>query len=496
MTYGLRFDVPFFGDTGYTNPVADAMTFRDEAGNPVQYQTGKLPDANILWSPRLGFNWDVNGNRNTQVRGGTGVFTGKPAYVWISNQIGTTGVLTGFDDFRSPGANAQMALRPFNPDPHRYKPTTVTGAPAASTELAVTDPDFKFPQVWRSNIALDQRLPWGWRGTAEYIYNHDVNGIYYINANLPAAQAAFTGVDTRPRWTNNRLNNPAANQIVNNIVLKNQDVGTNWNLAFSADKSLSHGLWFKSGYSYGRARNTIDPGSIASGTWNNNTHSGDPNNPGVGFSSNSPGHRVFMAASYSKEYFKFGGTTVSAFWEARTIGNSSVTFGADMNGDGGGFNDLIYIPRDQSEMNFRPITTTPSFTAAQQAEAYDAYINSNKYLREHRGQYAERGAVFLPLVKNLDFSVAQDFFMNIAGRRNSFQFRADFLNFGNLLNDNWGVAQRFTSNSPLVSPQVDAQGRSSYQLRVISGALVSKAFEQTAGLLDVYRIQFSLRYTF
>jgi hypothetical protein len=203
-----------------------------------------------------------------------------------------------------------------------------------------------------------------------------------------------------------------------------------------------------------------------------------------------------MAASYSKEYFKFGGTTVSAFWEARTIGNSSVTFGADMNGDGGGFNDLIYIPRDQSEMNFRPITTTPSFTAAQQAEAYDAYINSNKYLREHRGQYAERGAVFLPLVKNLDFSVAQDFFMNIAGRRNSFQFRADFLNFGNLLNDNWGVAQRFTSNSPLVSPQVDAQGRSSYQLRVISGALVSKAFEQTAGLLDVYRIQFSLRYTF
>ena len=99
VTYGLRMDVPFFDETGYQNANADALTFRDEGGNPVQYQTAKLPDANILWSPRVGFNWDVTGNRTTQVRGGTGVFTGPPAYVWISNQIGNTGVLTGFEQF-------------------------------------------------------------------------------------------------------------------------------------------------------------------------------------------------------------------------------------------------------------------------------------------------------------------------------------------------------------------------------------------------------------
>ena len=134
------------------------------------------------------------------MRGGTGVFTGRPAYVWISNQIGNTGVLTGFEELQT-----TRQTRPFNPDPNRYKPTTPpTGAPAASYELALTNPDFKFPQIWRSNIAVDHRLPGRFTLTGEFLYNKDVNGIYYINANLPAAQTAFVGPDNRPRWTNNR----------------------------------------------------------------------------------------------------------------------------------------------------------------------------------------------------------------------------------------------------------------------------------------------------
>jgi len=151
VTYGLRLDVPIFGDTGFTNANADQLTFRDETGGGVQYESGKLPDANILWSPRVGFNWDLDGARNTQLRGGTGIFTGRPAYVWISNQVGNTGVLTGSERIDN------TRLRPFNPDPDAYKPTSVTGAPAATYNLALTDADFKFPQVWRSNLAVDQR---------------------------------------------------------------------------------------------------------------------------------------------------------------------------------------------------------------------------------------------------------------------------------------------------------------------------------------------------
>ena len=194
LTAGARLDIPAFDDTTYPNPNADALVFRDETGSSVSYSSGNLPDAKLLFSPRVGFNWDVAGDQQTQVRGGTGIFTGPPLYVWISNQLGNTGVLQGSLLEDNP------TTRPFHSDVDRYKPANVTGAPAASYELNVTDNSFKFPQVWRSNIAVDRRLPGGITGTAEFIYNKDVNGIYYINANLPAAQSAFTGVDNRPRW--------------------------------------------------------------------------------------------------------------------------------------------------------------------------------------------------------------------------------------------------------------------------------------------------------
>ncbi len=361
ITAGLRVDVPMFGDTAYPNANVDALTFRDEGGNPVKYSTGKLPDPKPLWSPRFGFNWDVTKDQRTQLRGGSGIFTGKPAYVWISNQIGNTGVLTGFIQ------DENITSRPFNANPDFYKPTTVTGAPATSVDLAVTDPDFKFPQIWRTNIAVDRKLPWGLVGTGEFIYNRDVNGVYYINANLPAAQSTFVGADNRTRWTGaacaatgqvgpcvTRINNATGNQITNAIVLKNQNVGRSWNIAGSLSKTLAGGFAVKGAYSYGEARNTIDAGSIASGSWTGNAMRGDPNNPGLQFSGASPGHRLFIAPTYSRQWLEIGATTISAFFEARTNGNTSYLFANDLNGDTG-INDLIYIPRDQSEMNFQTV---------------------------------------------------------------------------------------------------------------------------------------------
>ncbi len=492
---GIRFDVPKFGNTGYANAVADAQTFRDENGQAVQYSTAKLPDPTFLWSPRAGFNWDVFGDRNTQVRGGTGVFTGKPAYVWISNQIGNTGVLTGFDTI------INTTTRPFNPNPDAYKPTgTPTGAPAATYELALTDPTFKFPQVWRSNIALDRRLWGGVTSTTEYIFNRDVNGIYYINANLPAAQSAYTGADPRLRWVASsgiatRL--PANQNVIDAVVLKNENVGRSWNIAQTLAKTYRNGVFFKGAYSYGRARNTVDAGSIAFGSWQSNPVPGDPNLPPVAYSSASPGHRVFLTGAYSTEYLGFGKTTVSVFWDAHTISNTSYVFSGDANGDTGTSNDLLYIPRNQSEMNFQQFASGGvTFTAAQQAAAWDAYISQDPYLSKHRGQYAQRGATFLPLVKRMDLSISQDLFHNLVGARQGFTLRFDVLNFGNLVNKNWGVAQRIVNNSPLTNPAADANGALTYRMRVINGALMDHTYEQTTSLDDVYKFMVTLRYTF
>ncbi len=499
LTLGLRVDVPFFGDTGFKNAQVNGLSFREESGSTVKYATDKLPDANLLWSPRLGFNWDVSGDRTTQVRGGTGIFTGRPAYVWISNQIGNNGVLTGFEQLDNTTA------RPFHPDPNHYKPANVTGAPAASYELAFTDPNFKFPQLWRSNLGVDRKLPWwGLIGTAEFIYGRDVNGIYYINANLAPANTNFVGPDNRPRWTTgNRINS----NISSAIVLKNQNDGYSWNVAAALEKPMQDGLYGKVAYSYGISRNTVDPGSIAFGSWNNNQHSGDPNNPGVAFSINSPGHRVFAALSYRKEYFDFGATTVSLFWEgarnwpadpfAFASRTASYTFSGDLNGDGGTSNDLIYIPRNKSEMNFEEFTSSgKTFTVAEQQDAWETFIQQDPYLSKHRGEYAERGAIYLPMVYRADLSITQDLFTNVSGKRNGLQFRVDLLNVGNLINKNWGVGQRLVTTQPLIARGADAEGKARYRLRNIGTSLISKTYEPTATEYDVFRIQFSLRYSF
>jgi len=372
----------------------------------------------------------------------------------------------------------------------------VDGSPASSYELALTDPDFMFPQLWRNNIAVDQRLPWGMTGTLEYLYNRDVNGIYYINANLPAAQTALAGADTRPFWTTNRIH---AN-VSNATVLKNQNEGRSWNIAATLSKNFRDGF-VRTAYSYGEARNTVDPGSIAFGSWSGNTHSGNPNNPGLAYSYNSPGHRFFLTGGYRFEYFNFGATSISAFWEIRSNGNASYTYAGDLNRDGGTSNDLIYVPSDVSEMNFQPFTTTingqpRTFTAAEQAAAWEAYIQADEYLSERRGEYAERNAYFLPTISRIDFSIAQDIMASFAGAKHRFQVRLDMLNFGNLLNSDWGVAQRLVNAQPLTNPGVDSSGRVTYRMRVVNNQLLTTPLEYTAGLDDVYRFQISLRYFF
>jgi len=490
LTLGVRADIHNFDSTGFVNPLANAMTFRDETGAAVQYRTQGLPKSTPIFSPRFGFNWDPKGDKTTQVRGGTGLFSGTPPYVWISNQIGQNGILTGLIE------DVNTKARPFSPDPRRYVPATVTGAPASSYELNYTDENFKFAQIWRNDIAIDQRLPWGLTGTAEFLYDKDINGVYYINANLPAASSNYTGADTRPKYASNKLNSA----VTAAYVLKNQNVGKYWNAAVSLEKAFSNGFYAKAAYSYGEAKNTIDPGSIASGSWQNNAIAIDPNNPGVGFSANSAGHRAFLAASYRGEYFGWGATTVSMYLEGRTIGNTSYTFSGDVNNDGATNNDLIYIPKNTSEMNFEQYSGTVAgvtkvFTVAAQQTAWENYILQDKYLSAHRGEYAGRGAVFLPMVWRTDLSVVQEVHGKAAGKMNALSIRMDILNFTNLLNKDWGLGQRLVNAQPLTF-RTSADNKVLYRLRAVNNNLMDHTFEQTAGSSDVFRVQLGVRYTF
>src|ERR1043166_4110583 len=521
ITAGLRVDVPRFGNTAFDNPLADNLTFRDQDGSGVKYNSGALPESTPYWSPRVGFNWSPPASGAMQIRGGTGIFTGKPPYVWISNQIGNTGVLYGFQDVRGTTAF------PFNPNPDRYKPAP-TGGVAASYELDVTDKSFRFPQTWRTSIGVDRRLPWGLSGTVDYAYNRDLNDPVYINANLPAPDSAYTGVDARPRWvattaptqlacgaTGNavtaanptgscfqRINNATGNQVTAAYVIKNQSQNRSWNIATSVTKPMQHGLAMTGGYSYGNSLSLVEPSSTAGSSWGSaNPITFDPNNPPLSPSVNAPGNRVFLSGTYTHQYFGWGATTVSAFYSASpninnfSTGNSYV-FSGDANLDVVSGNDLIYIPKDQSEMNFKSLTVSGrTFTPQDQAAAFEQYIQNDDYLNSHRGQYAERNGFYNPLVSRVDLSIMQDVFHS-AGGRHMGQIRLDITNFGNLLNHNWGVSQRLVNNQILTSPGLDAQGRLTYNLQTANGQLLTSPWQTNAGISDVYVMMLSFRYQF
>ena len=498
VTIGLRVDLHSFDSTALENTTANGFSFRDNLGATVQYKTQQLPNATPLWSPRLGFNWSDD-KHETQIRGGTGVFSGSPPYVWISNQVGQNGILTGFIQ------NDNTTANPFNPNPNAYKPTTVTGAPATSYELDFTSPDFKFSQIWRTDIAIDRKLPLGITGTAEYIYNKDVNGPAYFNANLVAPTGtAFTGVEaTRPRFPTTGSSTP--NRINSNItaayVIGNESVGYSWVGALSLEKAFSNGLYAKVGYSHGVARNTFDPGSIAGGSWTGNATAGDPNNPALAYSSNSPGTRYFAALSKRFDHIiGLGATTFSLYFNANTFFNGSYTYSGDVNGDGSSTNDLIYIPKDMSEMNFKSLTQNGvTFTPAQQAAAWDAVIAQDDYLSAHRGEFAERGGKFLPIVKRADFSLIQEL-SSTRGGRNALSFRLDILNVGNLINSQWGIGRSFITSQPLVSGGADANGALTYTLKTTgtgsATSLITTLVQPTSSQGDVYRMQLGGRYTF
>ncbi|MEZ5043852.1 MAG: carboxypeptidase regulatory-like domain-containing protein [Saprospiraceae bacterium] len=501
LTAGIRMDIPFFGDTGFENQEVLKQTYRDADGNALNVSTAKLPDPKPLWSPRLGFNYDVLGDKSFQIRGGTGVFTGRPAFVWISNQVGNNGVLTGFEQID------RTNTRPFTTDPGKF---IANAAAPSSYNIDITDENYKFPQVWRTNIAIDKKLPWGLIGTVEFIYNKDVNGVSYQNINLESASGTFPGPDNRPRYPGSGLSGSNLNNairindnVTGAIYLTNQNIGSAYTFTTSLEKNFAKGFFAKAAYNYGQAKNLVDAGSIAGGSYNSITSVRGNNYPDLAYSSNDQRHRLFVTATYKVDYLDFGSTQIGIFLNGATQGRFSYVYNQDMNGDGINGNDLMFVPTNASQLTFLPITSGGNtlFTPEQQAAALDAYINQDDYLSTRRGQYAERNGGLLPWLWRADFSIAQEFFVTTGGKRNALQLRLDVINFTNLLNKEWGIADRLINTRPLTFAGLTADGVPQYRMVTTgSGAsakLLDETFQKSALFgSDTYSMQISLRYTF
>lgn len=446
VNFGLRADLPIIQDQPGFNRIIDS-TFKG------QYSTSYIPNKQLLWSPRVGFNYDVEGNRNVILRGGLGVFTGRVPFVWISNQFSNTGLLLNTysitDNVNTP-ANEVNAGQGFNPNP-----AAVTGLNATTRnfEANLIDRNFKFPQVARFNLATDLRLPGGIQATFEAIYSKTLNNIVYSDVNLAApvgtADPAFNnGFDTRiayaPSATARRVN-PL---ITNAIVLSNTNRGYSYNLTAQFSRTWKN-VYAQVAYNH---NNAADVNSGASSTalsnWEFVQVVGNPNNPNLAISNFALPHRITAVLSTNFEYAKHLRTSLSFFYAGNSGQRFTYLVNGDLNSDGRFGNDLLYVPRNASEVRFVDFLNangTVRFTAAQQAEAFQAFIDGDKYLSKRRGQYTERNAASTPWEHVVDMRIAQDFFVGRGQNRHTLQVTFDVFNFTNLLNRGWG-RQYFVTN--------------------------------------------------
>ena len=525
LTLGIRADIPIFEQNFSTNANADALSFRDG----VRIQTGKAPTTQVLWSPRVGFNWDVKGDKTFQLRGGAGVFAGPPPFVWLSNQASNNGV-----DFGSyaivPGQNDILASDPrfiFNSDVAANIPSNALSN--TSYNLAVTDAMFKFPQLFRANLAADFKLPFDITATVEGIFNKDINAVYHQNINLPTTGTALNGFDNRIRYTGPQIyfNIPrnatfTSPNITDAILMRNTSKGYTYNATLQLQRNVKN-LYTMIAYSYGDSRSVNDGGSIAQSIWRDRSVDGDPNANVTSFSNFYQPHRVVSAAAYRFEYAKYFATSFGFTFESANgqtasylYGNTPNNFpttgtriqnaGADLNNDGLA-NDLIYVPAARDEIILERQGGTSAVadprTPDQQWEQLDAYINQDPYLSKRRGKYAERNGLLTPFYTRMDFNFTQDFIVKVAGKNNTLRFTMDIFNFTNLLNRNWGIFKTTNRTALLNFLRMETAGPNAGKpvfnfpyLDAANRIPLSSTFQNSTGQGSRFQVQMGVRYIF
>jgi len=488
LTAGIRLDMPVYPQAPTENPAVTALNFK----NGEKITTGRWPTSKPAFSPRVGFNYSET-EKGLQLRGGTGVFNGRIPFVWFTNQPTNSGVIQNtFEELRL----AQLVNFPFSPDPAAH----VSKLPpnAAPSSLASVDPGFRMPQIWRTNLAIDKKLPGNASLTLEAIYSKDLVTVYQRNINYNDPVSALRGPDTRPLWTS--ATRRVVPSVTEAMVLDNTTGGEGLSLTAEAKKRFSKGLFASLAYTYNNVRDlTGNPGSQAASAWSNNVAVGNLNDLPLANSSFAVPHRIVGAVSYRLDYLDHMATTFSLFYEGQSQGRFSYAYNGDVNGDG--FNaDLLYIPNGPGEIQFEDVLNsdrTVKYTAQQQSDAFFKYVDQDPYLSKNKGQYAERNGALLPWYNRIDFRVLQDFYMNIGGKRNTLQFGLDIINLPNLLRSGWGIRQRTTvNNAAILQYRSLRDGQPVFRLAEAGGALPTTTFENLPSAATTWGAQASIRYIF
>ncbi len=450
LTYGVRFDGLFFSNQDLMRN--QAIYELDYNGRNID--TGKWPDSSLTVSPRVGFTWDVFGNKSFKVRGGTGLFSGRIPLVFFTNMPTNSGMVQYQAKLNGTGKNggtltdmSQFAGKVLTRQELHDKlismgyPDTIRPEDGtAPSEISAVDPKFKMPQVWKTSLAFDYQLPtsFPFTVTAEGIFNKTINAVCLRDWSIKDTDgfARFNGADNRAIYQDYKLTyekDGKTTNMPNAYVLENTSKGYGYSANLTINTTPVKGLNIMAAYTHTVSKElTGMPGSNASSVLNYMSTVNGPNDPGLHNSENVTPDRVIASLTHSDR----SGNHYSFIYEAWRGGyNYSYMTVNDINGDGYNY-DAAYIPTDAEVANgeFR-------FVSDDDRDRFMDYVHKDKYLSKNQGKYAEAYSVYSPWVHRIDFSYKHDFKVNVGKSVNTLQLSLDVKNILNLFNSKWGVSK-------------------------------------------------------
>jgi len=449
LTYGLRVDIPVFFD----QPNYAAEVNQD-------YNDPGVPSGQLLWNPRVGFNWDINAEQTQQLRGGVGIFTGNPAYVWMSNAYSNNG--TAFS-ILSCGIGNDNGLAPaFSPDPFAQTLSCAPGTAEGGGTVGIGDGSFlgevdligkdtKYPQVMRANLAYDRRLPADFLMTVEGIYNKGVNDYFIVNRNFGNGGGESTGqTDATGRllYGTQRTDGRSQPDYYKASVygtgsrgvfeLLNTSKNYSYNITLGLQKFVGPDLRLTGAYTFAKSNDVQSfTSSRATSNWRfGRVYSGDQLVDEATTSSFDRPSKVTLSGSYNFPW-KSWPTQLSLIYigysgQPYTYISGGSSGRGDLNADGINLNDPVYVITGPGD----PLM---SFETAADAQQYDALINAVPCMNEQRGKIMTRNSCRNPWQNFMDLTLTQGF--PAFQGKNRFSIQLGVYNFLNLLNKDWGVTK-------------------------------------------------------
>ena len=518
LSYGLRLDETLFNTADFQrNNAIYELNFRDG----LKIDTGQCPNAHLSVSPRLGFTWDALHDGSLTVRGGTGLFLGYLPLVYFMNvpsyanlKKNSVQFTTTYSGTTPTGHDARLdqfagtgLLKTKDEVIARFGlPTTLDPANhAVPFQIIGLDPKFKLPQSWKTTLAIDYKVPVSFPFilSAEGIFNKTVNGACVVNPNLDVSNAGewqrFSGADNRLIYPANKAQVNAGRSVA---YLTNTKEGYGVNAMFSVRMTPVRHLDLSAAYAYADAREVTGfPGTDLYSVFTNVPQVDGPALPKLQCTQHIIPHKVTASVNYFVPWTVFhgDGLHLGLFYTAYSPAGYSYVYTNDMNGDGVA-NDLMYIPRDDSEIEFVDYNSgTVHASAAEQRAAFWAFVEQDDYLRTHKGQYAGANEARSPWVHRFDFRIAEDFSFRIGKTKHNFQLSVTFLNFMNIFNSSWGVEQINTAcnaSKILTYAGRDGAGRPTFTMYHASDKMPTQTFEYLISKEQAWRVQVGLKYIF